>query len=160
MSFLAPFPSAVSLLNGVFHGLQFIVIGLLIWSTVAGRDLWPFSHYPMFGGYREPASERFFRLQFHFPDGRVVSLPDHAANVGEAFNRDFHALWPQATDSAKTAWNEVSRRGWEEACGLAPALASARKVEVILRLAQVGRAGGIAVSERMIHSVELIAFTG
>lgn len=128
-----------------------VVVLLLIAATVLRRDLWPFSHYPMFAGYESPATMRFFRLQFTLRDGRNVALVALVPNLGDAFDREFAREWPDGTKG--TAAPEIVRRFWNEAARFRPELRAATGAEVILRLAQIGRDGGVTITEARLASI-------
>jgi hypothetical protein len=46
-------------------------IGLTLCLSLAGRDLWPLTRYPMFSGYRDPSSVRVVCLALETRDGSL-----------------------------------------------------------------------------------------
>lgn len=138
----------------VFCAVQFAIIALLLGATLARRDLWPFSHYPMFAGYERAATVRFFDLRFELPDGRREGLPAQAGQWADEFDRAFAQAWPDASTGQAPAMETV-RRAWRKAAAFSPALRSARRAEVTLRFAQIGAERGVAVNEKIVLTVEL-----
>lgn len=142
-----------------YVGLLLAIVGLLVWTTLARRDLWPFSHYPMFAGYRDGTSARFFQLRFHLPGDRVALLPEQAAAVAKDFTRAFQERWPDPTKEDTVSREEIVRAFWEKACRHEPALAAAVRIEVVLRAALILRTGTIAVAEKTVLAVETARWT-
>lgn len=126
---------------------------LLIATTMLRRDLWPFSHYPMFAGYGAPATMRFFRLQFTLPGGGIAPLVVLEPECGDAFDREFSRVWPDAAD--KTATREIVLRFWREAARHRPVLRGATHASVMLRLAQIGPRAGVRMIETSVQVVDL-----
>lgn len=48
-----------------------VVIALTLFLTLAGRDLWPLTSYPMFSGYRDPSGVRVVCLALETRDGKL-----------------------------------------------------------------------------------------
>jgi hypothetical protein len=48
-----------------------VAIALTLCLTLAGKDLWPFTRYPMFSGYRDPAGLRVVCLALETRDGNL-----------------------------------------------------------------------------------------
>jgi hypothetical protein len=140
-------------------GLLLAVVSLLVWTTLAQRDFWPFSHYPMFAAYRDAASARFFQLRFHLPDGRVVLLPEQAAMVASAFTQAFQERWPSPAAEDPRSRAEMVRAFWQKACRHEPALAAAVRIEIVLRAALIPRTGPVAVAEKTVLVVETAGWT-
>jgi hypothetical protein len=131
-----------------------VAIGLLLLAaTVLRRDLWPFSHYPMFAGYHAPVAVRFFRLQFTLPEGRVVALGQLEAELGDAFDREFARAWPDATGGRVP--EEIVRRFWRDVVRRRPALRAATGASVVLRLAHLGDPRGVELVETSVRVVDL-----
>jgi len=126
--------------------------GLLWWTTLAERDLWPFSHYPMFGSALEATAVRFFRLKIHLADGSAVKLKGAADPLVDSLHRKFEPLWRNGP-VVPAAADEVVLRCWREACRLDRRLAPAQRIEVVMRCAQLIRGGEIAVMEKTVHVV-------
>jgi hypothetical protein len=136
-----------------------VAIGLLLLAaTVLRRDLWPFSHYPMFAGYHAPAAVRFFRLQFTLPEGRVVALVHLEPELGDAFDREFARAWPDATGGRVS--EEIVRRFWSDVVRRRPALRAATGASVMLRLTHLGGLRGVEMVETSIHVVDLTKAEG
>ncbi|MEY2879799.1 MAG: hypothetical protein RLZZ15_2179 [Verrucomicrobiota bacterium] len=138
--------------------LLLVVVALLAWSTLAGRDLWPFSHYPMFAANDNATGVRGFRLRFHFADGRTTQLGDHAGDLAEAFAEKLERRAPVATPptEAELAW---VRDFWIQACRQHPPLAAAVRLEVIMGAALIPQAGEITVVERVVLGCDIAAPT-
>ena len=133
-------------------GLQMFVIGMLVWVTLMGGDRWPFSNYPMFSDYRNPAVVRDFHLRFQLPDGKFRGFSEDAAHLPDEFHRAFRAVWPAAS-----AANTLALDFWKKACLFDPSLEKARAIEVNLSLAQIGPNGRVSVAEKIVHFVALPA---
>lgn len=126
---------------------------LLVAATVLRRDLWPFSHYPMFAGYEAPRSMRFFRLQFTLPNGNTATLVKLEPQLGDAFDREFRRAWPDAAGEGVP--REIVRRFWRDAVRRHPALRDATHAQVMLRLAQLGAQDGVEIAETPVHAEDL-----
>jgi hypothetical protein len=126
---------------------------LLVAATLLRRDLWPFSHYPMFAGYEAPRTLRFFRLQFTRPNGNTTALVTLEPDLGDAFDREFSRAWPDATEGA--ASREIVLRFWANAVRRRPALRDATQAQVMLRMAQLGTVSGVEIAETPVHVVDL-----
>ncbi len=135
-------------------GAIVLVGAMLIGVTVTGRDVWPFSGYPMFSSYRAgPPSQRFFEVYFHFADGRVVPTPDGFDAPLASFQRDFEGVW--AGEGARgAATNSVVNALWTRVAELEPALADARLAEVRVTLVQLGAHGGLSLAEKSLGRFE------
>lgn len=134
-------------------GVQGAVVALLAWSTIAGRDLWPFSHYPMFAAYENTAGVRIFRLRLRFADGRAAWLADHAADLVEEFSEYFEKLRPVARppDVATIAW---LGQFWRRACRRDPRLAGVVRLEVMAHAALLAKSGAITIAEKEMLSID------
>lgn len=138
----------------VFCAVQFSIVALLLGATLARRDLWPFSHYPMFASYERAATARFFELKFELPDGSLVGLPARAGQWIDDFDRAFAQAWPDAT-TGQAATTETVRSAWRQAAVFSPALRSAQRARVTLRFAQLGAERGVAVTDKVVLTVQL-----
>lgn len=138
----------------IFCAVQFAIIALLLGATLARRDLWPFSHYPMFAGYERAVTARYFELKFELPEGNTVGLPKQVGQWADEFDRAFAAAWPDAS-AGQAAATQAVQRAWRQAAAFAPALRSARRAVVTLRFAQIGAERGMAVTEKIVHTVDL-----
>lgn len=138
-------------------GLQLAVVGLLVWTTWAQRDFWPFSHYPMFAAYRNAAGVRVFQLRFHLPEGREAALPERAATVAADFSQAFQKRWPDTSPDGADS-RAVVREFWQKACRHEPALAGALRIEVVLRAAVIAPTGAIGVTEKALFSIATADF--
>lgn len=149
------FPSLLATIDWrALSALHFVCAGvgvLLVWATVARRDLWPFSHYPMFAGTLEAASVRFFCLQMSLPDGRVVGASGVADALVDPFHRECEQLWSEGGKPAGEVLDGVMFRAWREACALEPALAGAQKVAIVMRVARTISGGKVVVGEQVVH---------
>lgn len=152
-SVLSPFfVAAVD--SGALSVLHFVGAGvgvLLVWATVARRDLWPFSHYPMFAEKLDAGSVRFFRLQVRLSDGRVVGASGVADALVDPFHRECERLWASAGQPSAELLDELMFRGWREACRLEPALAGAEKVAIVMRVARTLPGDKVVVGEKIVH---------
>ena len=126
---------------------------LLIAATVLRRDLWPFSHYPMFAGYEAPRTMRFFQLQFTLADGSTTVLVMLEPELGDAFDREFSHAWPDT--AGEGAPREVVLRFWRAVARRRPALRDVTHAHVVLRLAQLGASGGVEIAESPVLVVDL-----
>jgi hypothetical protein len=154
MSLLTALFSISSGFEWIFHGVLAAVGALLIAATVLARDLWPFSHYPMFAEPLEATRLGFFAPRFRLRDGRTLGLTGLARVLEDDFHRACEGCWPNMK-SGKAALDAVGLRFWREALQLEPSLAQATTLEVVLRVAQLGPQRGIAVAEKSIHTVNL-----
>lgn len=134
-------------------GVQIAVVGLLVWTTVAGRDLWPFSHYPMFSEYQEGRGERVFQLRCHFSNGCGAVIPANAGSLAEEFSRAFQRYWSGATPDG-SAQRQLALDFWRKTCRYEPLFVSAVRIEVVLRAAMIAKTGKITVAEKIVCSVE------
>jgi len=126
------------------------VIGLLlIAATMLRRDLWPFSHYPMFAGYKAPRTMRYFRLEFILPDGSSVALVAVDANLDDEFDRELSGAWPIPQNESTV--RVFILRCWHDAARLRPALRNATQAQVKLRLAHLGTVHGVNIAETVVH---------
>jgi hypothetical protein len=137
----------------LFLGVHLAVGVLLVWSTVAGRDLWPFSHYPMFARYENVAGVRVLRLRLHFADGRTADLADYAPNLAEETAGFF-----EPTDAGKlqpdTALRSWLGPFWTRACRQDPRLTAVVRVDAVVRAALIARAGALTVVEKDVLAVD------
>jgi len=141
-----------------FYALLVLIAVLLLWSTIAGRDLWPFSHYPMFGGATEANAVRFFCLYFHLADGTLVRLTGATDVLVDSLHREFERMWEAGSFSPGLA-EEIVLGYWRQACRLDRTLASAERIEVRLRIAQPIPRSKIAVMEKSMLSVKIAGRT-
>lgn len=129
--------------------VDILVVLTLIGVTIAGRDVWPFSSYPMFSAYRIGQTyQRFFTLRFHFPDGRAVDLPPCLADLATAFHDEFASSWQGTTRTQTT--DAVIARLWQRAAEREPTLGNACRLEVSLTIVQIGTRGGLSLAKRSV----------
>lgn len=129
-----------------------LVVALLAGATVAGRDLWPFSHYPMFAGPLDGDALRFFRLRLHLPHGRCAVLSGSLDALVDPFHRRCEHLWGAGPPPAEAA-TAVAVRTWREACRMDGTLAAAESLEIVMHLAEVLEGARIVVTEETVHVV-------
>ncbi len=138
----------------LFYAVAGAVLVMLVTATILGRDMWPFSHYPMFAGRTDANAVRFFRLSFRLPSGETVPLSGPTAFLADDVHREIERRWstaittPQAFDAV-----EPALRFWREACRFDGALTAATQIELRMHVAQILADGEIIVVEKTVQTV-------
>lgn len=56
----------------IFYIIFILITSILVYVTIAGKDAFPFSHYPMFSGAHSLENAKVFRLALEKQDGEIV----------------------------------------------------------------------------------------
>lgn len=134
-------------------GVPSLVVVALIWVTLSGRDAWPFSAYPMFSAYRAQPVVPFYRLHFVLPENQVRPLPVSAGGIADEFNVAFANTWMETVTSSRETATALVRQYLDVAIRFEPALSTTERIEVWVRVAQLGRDRGAVVAEKIVFAL-------
>lgn len=148
--FAMEWSSSAGLLLG--YAVPTTIIALLIVTTVLGRDLWPFSHYPMFAGQPGGDTVRYFRLRFEMPDGKLQPLHGHGQTLADAFHTEVERLSGERLRPEEKL-DAIALKYWQQAIRLDPRLKAARGIEITLCLARWVRGDEVVFGEQKLVSV-------
>ncbi|MBS1522336.1 MAG: hypothetical protein JST50_15150 [Bacteroidetes bacterium] len=71
----------------------FTICILLLWVTIAGKELYPFSHYPMYSGPHDLKNIGVFRIAIEKKDGNIVWWQSEFYRYPEYSGRKLQQLW-------------------------------------------------------------------
>ncbi len=135
-----------------------VVVVALVVITASGRDLWPFSGYPMFAAYRTPKVARFFQLRLQLRDGSETGLVTNSPASVDEFNSAFGAAWAKTPTLAEgSEAHRILERFLDASArhrSQTPDVCAAR---VVARIAIIAETGAIAISEQPIGALKVIA---
>jgi hypothetical protein len=80
----------------------FLMLGVLLLTTVRGRDAFPFSHYPMFSDLHDVADIRIFRLALEKQTGEILWWHSEFYRYPEIVGRKLKQSFQSADGSEKT----------------------------------------------------------
>jgi len=87
-----------------FPILSFVILlALLLWVTIQGKDAWPFSHYPMFSGLRDLSQVEVFRVALETRAGEVIWWRSEFYRYPEFVGRRLKRLQQLASEDGRTA---------------------------------------------------------
>jgi len=81
--------------------LFFIICILLVWVTIAGKDLYPFSYYPMYSAPHNLENVRVFQIALEKKDGSVAWWESKFYRYPEYSGRKLQQLWQVRNDDQK-----------------------------------------------------------
>lgn len=138
------------------------VAGMLIWTTVRGRDAFPFSHYPMFSDSTDISKVEVFRIALENSNGDIYWWKSEFYRYPEFIGRQFKKLYYAEGDLTQKAFiNLEKQRLLAEVVRLIEledkTLESVRNLHIVKRRAssQQQKSGEISVKDEIIEIIPL-----
>ena len=66
---------------------------LLLWATIMGKDIYPFSYYPMYSALHNPENISVFRIALEKKDGSIAWWESEFYRYPEYSGRKLRQLW-------------------------------------------------------------------
>lgn len=85
----------------LFFIVSAAVLWMLIWTTLRGRDFFPFSHYPMFSNSADVSNVEVFRLALETKANKVYWWKSEFYRYPEYIGRQLQKLYQMAKESDK-----------------------------------------------------------
>ena len=146
-----------------------LVLGIQLFTTISGKDLWPFSAYNMFSGRLDINQHSVFRVALERTDGEIVWWKSHFYRYPEQVGKQIRRLHQLEDKSPKTQMVialetrktliEVARLIRQEASGVD----NYQAFHVIERKARVGQNNEITIEDKTVARIpfrELLSQSG